>query len=139
MFSRRRRSDRRSDETPRDRAESFTASGDIDLTANGPLFKVPAGEASATFRVGGSTIHLDSENRTAGVTTDNDDPSRTVGLASANLDLPISRRNRDFSALGNLSFNANAEFQQLSDFGSLTATQNSVFKRRESEAVIHKE
>ncbi len=33
---------------------------------------------------------------------------------------PISRRNRDFSALGNLTLNANAELDQLSDFGSLT-------------------
>jgi len=113
------RSDRRTDQAPRDRAESFTASGDVDLTANGPLFAVPAGDASATFRVGGSTVHLDSENRTAGILTDND-LSRTVGIASANFDLPISRRNRDFDALGNLSFNANAAVEQLSDFGSLT-------------------
>ena len=113
-------SDRRSDATPRDRANSFTASGDIDLTANGPLFKVPAGDASATFKVGGSTIGLDSKNRIANVLTEND-VSRTIGIASANFDLPISRRNRDFSALGNLSLNANAEIQQLSDFGSLTA------------------
>ena len=36
------------------------------------------------------------------------------------LDLPISRRNRDFSALGNFTLNANAEVDQLSDFGTLT-------------------
>ena len=45
---------------------------------------------------------------------------RTTGTASVNLDLPISRRGRDFSALGNLTFNANAELDQLSDFGSLS-------------------
>ncbi len=37
-----------------------------------------------------------------------------------NFDLPISRRNRDFSALGNLTLNGNAEVEQLSDFGTLT-------------------
>ena len=31
-----------------------------------------------------------------------------------------SRRNRDFSALGNLTLNANAEVDQISDFGTLT-------------------
>jgi len=113
------RSDRRSDATPRDRANSFTTSGDVDLTANGPLFKVPVGDASATFKVGGSIVDLDSKNRIANILSEND-LSRTIGTASANLDLPISRRNRDFSALGNLSLNANAEILQLSDFGSLT-------------------
>lgn len=34
--------------------------------------------------------------------------------------MPISRRNRDFSALGNVTFNANGEIEQLSDFGTLT-------------------
>ena len=42
------------------------------------------------------------------------------GQAAINLDLPISRRGRDFSALGNLTLNANAEVDQLSDFGTLT-------------------
>ena len=44
---------------------------------------------------------------------------RTTGEAAINLDLPISRRNRDFSALGNLTLNGNAEVDQLSDFGTL--------------------
>ena len=106
------------DEGGRDRAESTSTSADVDLTANGPLFTVPAGDASATFRVGGRTSDFDSEDRTAGIFSESD-LSRTVGLASANFDLPISRRNRDFSALGNLTLNANAELDQLSDFGTL--------------------
>lgn len=112
------RSDRK-DETERDRAESATTSGDVDLTANGPLFAVPAGDASMTVRVGASTLHLDSERRNAGDFSDNE-LTRTRGSASANFDLPISRRNRDFSALGNLTLNANAAVEQLSDFGTLT-------------------
>jgi len=107
------------DEGGRDRAETTSTSADVDLTANGPLFAVPAGDASATFRVGGRTSDFDSEDRTAGIVSKSD-LSRTVGLASANVDLPISRRNRDFSALGNLTLNANAELDQLSDFGTLT-------------------
>ncbi|HET6942832.1 MAG TPA: TonB-dependent receptor [Sphingomicrobium sp.] len=111
------RSDQK-DGSGRDRAETTSTSADVDLTANGPLFAVPAGDASATFRVGGRTSEFDSEDRTAGIVSESD-LSRTVGLASANVDLPISRRNRDFSALGNLTLNANAELDQLSDFGTL--------------------
>ena len=109
----------RNNQTSRDRSESLTTSGDIDLTANGPLFAVPAGDVSMTVRVGGSTLHRDNEQRVAGLSFEND-LSRTRGSASANFDLPVSRRNRDFSALGNLTLNANAEVEQLSDFGTLT-------------------
>ncbi|HUE78327.1 MAG TPA: TonB-dependent receptor [Sphingomicrobium sp.] len=105
--------------TSRDRSRSTSASGGLDATANGSLFKLPAGDASATFRVGADTLHLDSSRRRAGLTTANS-VGRTQGDASVNLDLPVSRRNRDFSALGNLTLNANAEVEQLSDFGTLT-------------------
>ncbi len=104
---------------PRDRARETTTSGDVTATANGTLFKLPAGNAGATFRVGASTVDLDSTSRRLGVETSGS-LGRTTGTGSINLDLPISRRNRDFSALGNLTLNANAEVDQLSDFGTLT-------------------
>jgi len=104
---------------PRDRARQTTTSADISATANGTLFKLPAGNAGATFKVGASTVNLDSVGRRQGVETPGS-LDRTTGTASVNLDLPISRRNRDFSALGNLTLNANAEVDQLSDFGTLT-------------------
>jgi hypothetical protein len=103
----------------RNRTRETTTSGDVTATANGNLFKVPAGNASTTLRVAGSTVNLDSERRTAVVTT----PSslgRTTGTAAVSVDLPISRRGHDFSALGNLTINGNAEVDQLSDFGTLT-------------------
>ena len=103
----------------RDRSRSTSASGDLDATANGPLFKLPAGDASATFRVGARTLHLDTSRRRDDITSSNS-LGRTQGQASVNFDLPISRRNRDFSALGNLTFNANGEVETLSDFGTLT-------------------
>ena len=103
----------------RDRTRSTATSGDIDATTNGPLFKLPAGDATATFRVGASALHLDSSRRRADVTSANS-LGRTQGTASVNLDLPISRRNRAFSALGNLTLNAHGEVDQLSDFGTLT-------------------
>ena len=103
----------------RDRSRTTRVSADIDGTAHGDLFAVPAGEASATFKVGASTLHQDSSRRRIGVDTDTS-LSRTDGNAAVNFDLPISRRNRDFSALGNLTLNANGEVEQLSDFGTLT-------------------
>ena len=102
-----------------DRARENTASGDIKATANGKLFSLPAGDASTTVTLAGSTVHLDTQHRVAGLTNSNS-LGRTTGEAAANIDLPISRRNRDFSALGNLTLNGNAEIDQLSDFGTLT-------------------
>jgi uncharacterized membrane protein YgcG len=113
------RSDPDDSAASRDRTRSTRASGDLDATANGPLFKLPAGDASATFKVGASTLHQDSSRRLDDVFTDNS-LARTRGNASASLDLPVSRRNRGFSALGNLTLNANGEVEQLSDFGTLT-------------------
>ncbi len=102
-----------------DRARETTNSGDITATANGSLFKLPAGDASTTLTVAASTVHLKSE-RDALLDEDPTSLGRTAGRAAINVDLPISRRNRDFSALGNFTLNANAEVNQLSDFGTLT-------------------
>jgi hypothetical protein len=104
---------------PHDTARETTTSGDLTATANGNLFKVPAGNAGATLRVGASTVNLDSEHQIAGLSSSGS-LGRTAGNAAVNIDLPISRRGHDFSALGNLTLNANAEVNQLSDFGTLT-------------------
>jgi hypothetical protein len=103
----------------RDRARETSTSADLTATANGKLFKLPAGDASTTITLGGTTEHLDSHRFTATADTDTS-LGRTTGQAAINLDLPVSRRNRDFSALGNLTLNGNAEINQLSDFGTLT-------------------
>jgi hypothetical protein len=113
------RSDRDDASFPRDHARETRTSADVTATANGTLFKLPAGNAGATFRVGASTSHLDGESTRLGVETPTS-LGRTTGTASVNLDLPISRRNREFSALGNLTLNANAEVDQISRFGTLT-------------------
>ena len=103
----------------RDRAVTKTLSGDIDAVANGNLFRLPAGDAGATVRVGASTIHLDSDRRRDGSDVSTS-LGRTRGTAALNLDLPVSRRRSGFDDLGNLSLNGNAEVEQLSDFGTLT-------------------
>jgi hypothetical protein len=101
---------------PTIRTRETTATGELKATANGNLFKLPAGNASTTLTFDGNTQHLDSSRTGAAPNS----LSRTMGEAAINLDLPISRRNRDFSALGNLTLNGNAEVDQLSDFGTLT-------------------
>jgi outer membrane receptor for ferrienterochelin and colicin len=80
----------------RDRARTTSLAGDLTATANGALFKLPAGNATATFTLGGNGQHLDNANRRLGVTADSS-LGRTTGLAGFNLDLPVSRRGRAFS------------------------------------------
>ncbi|HET7575303.1 MAG TPA: TonB-dependent receptor [Sphingomicrobium sp.] len=111
--------DRDDAQFPHDHARETTRSGDLTATANGNLFKLPAGDASTTLRVGATTVDLDTSREIAGVSNRNS-LGRTSGTAAINVDLPISRRKRDFSALGNLTLNGNAEVDQLSDFGTLT-------------------
>lgn len=103
----------------RDRASETSRSGDLTATANGNLFKVPAGNVGTTIRLGASTVNLDTNHRVAGISTSNS-LGRSTGTASVNLDVPVSRRGHDFSALGNLTLSGNAEVDQLSDFGTLT-------------------
>jgi len=112
-------SDRDDTEFPRDRSRATTRSGDVKLTANGKLFALPAGDATTTVTLAGTTVHLDSEGNVAGERRSSS-LGRTTGEAAVNVDLPISRRNRDFAALGNFTLNANAEVDRLSDFGTLT-------------------
>ena len=119
------KSDQPDADFPRDRAHETTESGDLTANANGNLFKLPAGFATTTLTLGGTTEHLKSDGHRLDQDTDIETPtssdlSRTTGNAKINLDLPISRRGRDFSALGNLTVNGNAQVQHLSDFGTLT-------------------
>lgn len=112
------RSDRATDLLT-DRAISTRESADADLTANGDLFSLPAGSADTTARVAVSTLHQKS-SRDGPDGDSSHSLGRTAGTASVNLDIPISHRNSDFGTLGNLTLNANAQVQQLSDFGTLT-------------------
>lgn len=102
-----------------DRAQSVSNVGAIDTLVNGPLAELPAGAINTSLRLSGRTIDLDAESRRAGLFTASD-IGRTSGSAQANIDLPIASRNRAvLTPLGNFSLNANAEVEQLSDFGTL--------------------
>lgn len=103
----------------RGRAVTRIVSGDLDTVANGPLFRVPAGEAGTTIRVGTRTLRLDGGHRQRGVAISRA-RMRTGGEASVSLDLPISRRDSGFAPVSNLLLNGNAGVERLSDFGTLT-------------------
>lgn len=103
---------------PDQRTRERRASVDLLATANGSLFKLPAGDASATVHAGAAAVHLEARRTSLGDTREKS-LGRASGNVGANIDLPISRRNRDFSALGNLTLSANGAVEQLSDFGTL--------------------
>lgn len=102
---------------PRDRSRSNRYSLGLDGTASGPLFALPAGEASATFKIDAASTGIDSKSTRDLVTTEAD-PHRNSLTGSANLDLPITKRS---AAIGRLTANANASLAKLSDFGTLTS------------------
>jgi len=89
------------DDLQRDRGRSTRSILDLDATATGQLFALPAGVANATFRIGGSSTDLNSESRRRGLTTKSD-LGRDIAEGSVSLDLPILKRN---SAIGRLGAN----------------------------------
>ncbi len=99
-------------------AGSSHAEGDIDGTLNGPLFEASGGTAEVTLRAAASQEYLDvDEARFA--TPPPGSTNRATGTGAASIDIPISHRHARFSSFGNLTINANAEVNQLSDFGTL--------------------
>ena len=103
-----------------DRATSNTDAADAEMTANGALLQLPAGDLAASLKAGMQARSLQSESRRLGV-FQRIDLSRTEGNFQASFDLPItSVRNDVLPALGSLALNANIAVDQLSDFGTLT-------------------
>ncbi|MES2986752.1 MAG: TonB-dependent receptor [Pseudomonadota bacterium] len=105
-----------------DRSSSTSSVGSIDALLRGPVLKLPAGDLSANVRIGGRTSDFDSNSLRSGIARSGS-TSRDSGSVAVNMDLPIASRRREvLSFLGDLSLNANAEIERLSDFGSLITT-----------------
>ncbi|TKD53282.1 porin family protein [Sphingomonas baiyangensis] len=105
---------------PADTARSVSNVARVDGVANGDLFALPAGDVSTSVRLGLRSQSLDSRSVRAGLVQTADIGRRSAN-AQVNLDLPItSRRAGVLDAIGDLSLNANAEVDRLSDFGTLT-------------------
>ena len=105
------------DMLPRDRSRSNRYAVGLDGTANGPLFSLPGGEASVTFKLGAGSTGIDSKSTQNLIMTEADLHRHTVA-GSASLDLPVTKRS---SSVGRLTANANAAVTRLSDFGTLTS------------------
>lgn len=102
-----------------DRAVSVSNVGTLDALVNGGFAALPAGDISASLRARARTSDLDSESLRSGLFSATS-IGRDEGSLQANIDLPIASRSRAvLTPLGNLSLNANAEVEQLSDFGTL--------------------
>jgi hypothetical protein len=105
------------DNLPRDHSRSNRYSLGLDGTATGPLFTLPAGEATATFRIAGGATGIDSKATSRGIVSEAD-LNRQSAEGSVNVDLPITKRS---AGIGRLTANANAAVLTLSDFGTLTS------------------
>ncbi|HKX77356.1 MAG TPA: TonB-dependent receptor [Novosphingobium sp.] len=101
---------------PADLARTWSDVANADLTVNGSPFRLPAGEAALSVRVGGTVDGFRSE-ATRGGAFSGADLDRTSGLGSVSLDVPVLDSPAKF--VGRLSVNGNAEVQTLSDFGEL--------------------
>lgn len=103
-----------------DRAKSVSSATGLNALIAGSPFALPAGDANTSIRVAATTTDFTSDSLRAGI-ANSTSLGRDVGSIRANIDLPIANAARDvLSALGRLSLNANAEVEQLSDFGTLT-------------------
>jgi hypothetical protein len=105
--------------SPLTEARSFSDSGNVQIVANGPVIKGPAGALFASLKVGDTESAFRSQSERMAV-----DQSiyltRNDFNAQANLDLPIaSRRNHVLSPVGELTLNLHLAIDELSDFGAL--------------------
>jgi hypothetical protein len=106
---------------PFDTARSVSSSGNLEGVINGTAWEAPAGSLTSTFKVGFNTQTLDSESVRSGVFSERA-LSRDRTSASGNFNLPIASRDREvLGVLGDLSANLNLAYQDLSDFGGLSA------------------
>lgn len=103
-----------------DRAVSASDTGNIQLVANGALYRLPAGDLSTSVKLGVDATRLDATSRRAGVKTSSD-LWRSGLNGQVSFDAPIaSRRTGVLPRLGDLSANLNLAASQLSDFGTMT-------------------
>lgn len=103
-----------------DRATSNTDRSLVEAVANGRLADLPAGGLSGTFSLILDNRDLVSNTSRNGVGFGADLRRTQIG-GQGSIDVPLTSRRREvLSAIGDLSLNANAGVDRLSDFGSLT-------------------
>jgi len=102
------------------KARSITDGINIQGVASGPAFNVPAGAVRTSIKIGEAASWLSSDTLRLGVERDAD-LSRNTLSAQGSIDLPLTSKKNDVLAfMGDLSVNANAAVNDLSDYGTLT-------------------
>lgn len=101
-----------------DRARAKNDSVTSLVTVAGKPFRLPAGDAAATFKAGFAYTGIDSEDtRTSAGPTSLRRGDLSAGL---NLSLPLtSRKNQVLAGAGDITLNLSAGLNRLSDFGTL--------------------
>ncbi|MGA0543912.1 TonB-dependent receptor [Brevundimonas sp. VNH65] len=103
-----------------DTSKSVSSGGTAEVILSGRPVTLPAGGIQTTLKAGFDTRSLESESVRSGV-FNSGDLSRDRGYVTGNFSLPIANRSREvLTALGDLSVNVNAGYEELSDFGGLT-------------------
>jgi uncharacterized membrane protein YgcG len=107
-------------ERGRNKAQSVSDGFTVQGVASGPAIDLPAGPVRTSVKVGEAASWLSSDTLRSGVES-NADLSRNTLSAQGSIDLPLASRKKDvLPFLGELSVNANAAVNNLSDFGTLT-------------------
>ncbi len=102
-----------------DQARSVSDIAAVDFVTNGSPFKLPAGDVSATLKLGASFSGFSATSLRAGINQAGR-VTRNIADAQLNVDVPLtSRREAVLPALGDLSINGNYAARRLSDYGSL--------------------
>ncbi|RXR29610.1 TonB-dependent receptor [Sphingobium fluviale] len=101
---------------PADQARSNNDLLVSDISINGPVARLPAGEVSLTARAGGTLSRYDSQSLRA-ANQQSASLKRTSGLGSLSLDVPVLDSPTRW--IGDLSLNANVQGETLSDFGTV--------------------
>jgi hypothetical protein len=105
---------------PDSKARSLSDSGNAQILANGPLFKLPAGPFYTSLKFGDEVSALNSRSFRLG-TTQTTSFDRNNLTAQANFDLPLaSVKSNILQPIGDLSLNGNFAVNDYSDFGALT-------------------
>lgn len=101
---------------PADVSRSRTDTGTADITVNGSLYRLPAGNISLTASAGGAVSGYESRS-VRSLVPQATDLNRTEGFGSLSLDIPLVDSSAPF--IGRLSANANVEGRDVSDFGGV--------------------
>ena len=104
---------------PPNQSRQVSDGGNIQVLANGPLVKLPAGPLYVSAKLGDAEASVSSSSDIRGFTLAQT-LARNDMQGQLNFDLPIaSRRRHVLGALGELSLNANTAVDDYSDFGPL--------------------